>query len=93
MRQAGVKAMKGKGGGVIINMASIASVIGIRDRFAYGMTKGAVLTMTYATATDHMHDNIRCNAIAPVSGEIIIILDIMVKYYLRSESVRYEWHF
>jgi NAD(P)-dependent dehydrogenase (short-subunit alcohol dehydrogenase family) len=32
----------------------IASYIGIKDRFVYGMTKGAVLTMTYSVATDYM---------------------------------------
>jgi len=57
--------MKVNGGGVIVNMASIASLFGIKDRFAYAMTKGAVLTMTFSTATDHMADNIRCNCIAP----------------------------
>jgi len=52
-------------GGCIINLASIASKFGIRDRFAYAMSKGAVLTMTYSTATDHNAAGIRCNAIAP----------------------------
>ena len=44
---------------MIINLASIASIVGIKDRFAYGMTKGAVLTMTYSIATDYMHKGIR----------------------------------
>lgn len=52
-------------GGVIINLASIASSVGIPDRFAYSMTKGAVLTMTYSIATDYLADNIRCNCISP----------------------------
>ncbi len=53
------------GGGVILNLASIASVVGITDRFAYSMTKGAVLTMTYSIAKDYITDGIRCNCIAP----------------------------
>jgi len=53
------------GGGVILNMASIASLIGIRDRFAYSMSKGAVLTMTYSVAIDYVQSNIRCNCICP----------------------------
>jgi NAD(P)-dependent dehydrogenase (short-subunit alcohol dehydrogenase family) len=52
-------------GGAICNLASIASVTGIPDRFAYSMTKGAVLTMTYSVATDHVDAGIRCNAISP----------------------------
>jgi len=51
--------------GVILNMASIASSVGIDDRFAYSMTKGAVLTMTYSVAKDYVHDGIRCNCISP----------------------------
>ena len=56
--------MKAKGG-VIINMASIASSVGIQDRFAYSMTKGAVLTMTYSVAKDYLGHGIRCNSISP----------------------------
>ncbi|MFK7810886.1 MAG: SDR family NAD(P)-dependent oxidoreductase [Maribacter sp.] len=56
--------MKGKGG-VILNMASIASSVGIKDRFAYSMSKGAVLTMTYSVAKDYLEYNIRCNSISP----------------------------
>lgn len=52
-------------GGVIINMASIASTVGIQDRFAYSMTKGAVLTMTYSVAKDYLEHGIRCNSISP----------------------------
>lgn len=52
-------------GGVIINMASIASNVGINDRFAYSMSKGAVLTMTYSVAKDYLDFGIRCNSISP----------------------------
>src|SRR6056300_71458 len=54
-----------KTGGVIVNMASIASSVGISDRFAYSMSKGAVLTMTYSVAIDYIHEGIRCNCISP----------------------------
>jgi len=56
--------MKGKGG-VILNMASIAGSVGILDRFAYSMTKGAILAMTYSVAKDYINDGIRCNSISP----------------------------
>ena len=52
-------------GGVILNLASIASSVGISDRFAYSMTKGAVLTMTYSIAKDYIKNGIRCNCISP----------------------------
>ncbi|MEP4889356.1 MAG: SDR family oxidoreductase [Aliiglaciecola sp.] len=57
--------MKKQQSGVIVNMASIASSVGIPDRFAYSMSKGAVLTMTYSIAKDYVEDGIRCNCVAP----------------------------
>lgn len=51
--------------GTIVNLASIASKIGIADRFAYSMSKGAVLSMTLSTARDYIHRGIRCNCICP----------------------------
>lgn len=57
--------MKSQGGGVILNMVSIAATLGIPDRFAYSMTKGAVLTMTLSVARDYLSHNIRCNCISP----------------------------
>lgn len=52
-------------GGVILNLASVASVIAIPDRFAYSMSKGAVLNMTRSVAIDFVEQGIRCNAIGP----------------------------
>ncbi|MDC2889302.1 SDR family NAD(P)-dependent oxidoreductase [Psychrosphaera algicola] len=63
--QAVVGHMKKRQSGVIVNMASIASSVGIPDRFAYSMSKGAVLTMTYSIAKDYVNDGIRCNSVAP----------------------------
>ncbi|MFT6369667.1 MAG: NAD(P)-dependent dehydrogenase (short-subunit alcohol dehydrogenase family) [Maribacter sp.] len=62
--QAVIAGMK-ENGGVILNMASIASSVGISDRFAYSMSKGAVLTMTYSIAKDYIAHGIRCNSISP----------------------------
>ncbi|MGI9241733.1 MAG: SDR family NAD(P)-dependent oxidoreductase, partial [Verrucomicrobiales bacterium] len=53
------------GGGVILNLASIASKVGIQDRFAYSMSKGAVLTMTLSVARDYVDQGIRANCICP----------------------------
>lgn len=60
-----IHSMKERRSGVIINLASVASSVGIADRFAYSMSKGAVLTMTYSVAKDYVDYGIRCNCIAP----------------------------
>jgi NAD(P)-dependent dehydrogenase (short-subunit alcohol dehydrogenase family) len=62
---ASIAHMKANGGGTILNMASIAGTAGIPDRFAYSMSKGAVVAMTYSVARDYLADNIRCNCISP----------------------------
>ncbi|WP_068545523.1 SDR family NAD(P)-dependent oxidoreductase [Thalassotalea crassostreae] len=60
-----IGSMKKQQSGVILNLASIAASVGIEDRFAYSMSKGAVLTMTYSVARDYINDGIRCNCISP----------------------------
>lgn len=60
-----IEGMKQRGGGVIVNMASIAASVGIADRFAYSMSKGAVLAMTYSAAKDYAQHNIRVVSISP----------------------------
>lgn len=62
---AAVPIMLRQGGGVILNMCSVAALVGITDRFAYSMTKGAVLTMTRSIAADYVKRGIRCNCICP----------------------------
>src|SRR4029077_10519935 len=63
--QACVGHMKLSGGGVILNMASIAGTAALADRFAYSMSKGAVVAMTYSVAKDYLAHKIRCNCISP----------------------------
>ena len=65
MLSAVIPAMKSRQQGVVVNLASIASSVGIEDRFAYSMTKGAVLTMTYSIARDYINDGIRSNCVSP----------------------------
>lgn len=63
--QAAIAQMKKQQSGVILNMASVAAFVGIADRFAYSMTKGAVVSMTLSVAKDYVNDGIRCNSISP----------------------------
>lgn len=60
-----IEHMKANRHGVILNMASIAGWAGLPDRFAYSMSKGAVVAMTYSVARDYLIYNIRCNCISP----------------------------
>jgi NAD(P)-dependent dehydrogenase (short-subunit alcohol dehydrogenase family) len=57
--------MKSAGGGVILNMASVAGSAGLSDRFAYSTSKGAAIAMTYSVARDYIGHNVRCNCISP----------------------------
>jgi len=54
-----------KTGGAILNLASVASSVGLADRFAYTTSKGAVVGMTLSVAKDFLADKIRCNCISP----------------------------
>ncbi|SEM16787.1 NAD(P)-dependent dehydrogenase, short-chain alcohol dehydrogenase family [Chitinophaga rupis] len=78
---AAIKHMKQQGGGVILNIASIASTVGIPDRFAYSMSKGAVLTMTLSVAKDYIHDNIRCNCVSPARVHTPFVDGFLQKNY------------
>lgn len=53
------------GGGSVINMSSVAALVGITDRAVYSAAKGAILSMTRAAAIDHVEDGVRVNCIAP----------------------------
>ena len=87
--QAAVGSMKGRGG-VILNLASVASMVGIPDRFAYGMSKGAVLTMTYSVATDYVRDGIRCNSIAPGRVHTPFVDGFLARNYPGREAEMFE---
>ena len=88
--QAAVIAFKKNSGGVIINMASIASSVGISDRFAYSMTKGAVLTMTYSVAKDYINNNIRCNCISPARVHTPFVDGFIAKNYPGREAEMFK---
>lgn len=76
--------------GVIVNMASIASWVGIDDRFAYSMTKGAVLTMSYSVAKDYVKDGIRCNTISPARVHTPFVDGFIEKNYPDKKAEMFE---
>jgi NAD(P)-dependent dehydrogenase (short-subunit alcohol dehydrogenase family) len=82
--------MKNSGGGVILNMASIAGSAGIPDRFAYSMSKGAVVAMTYSVARDYLAHNIRCNCISPARVHTPFVDGYLQKVYPGREQEMFE---
>lgn len=82
--------MKAKEGGVILNMASVASSVGIADRFAYSMSKGAVRAMTQSIAKDFLNDKIRCNCISPARVHTPFVDGFIAKNFSGKEAEMFE---
>jgi 2-keto-3-deoxy-L-fuconate dehydrogenase len=76
-----IPVMKDNGGGIILNMSSIAAIVGLTDRFAYSMSKGAVHAMTLSVARDYLHNNIRCNCISPARVHTPFVDGFIAKNY------------
>ena len=85
-----VSIMKKNKSGVILNLASIANIVGLTDRFAYSMTKGAVYAMTLSVARDYLHDGIRCNCISPARVHTPFVDDFIKKNYPGKEDEMFE---
>lgn len=83
---AAIPLLRKSGGGVIINMASIAAWVGIPDRFAYSTAKGAVMAMTLSVAKDYLNDNIRCNSISPARVHTPFVDGFISKNYPGKEA-------
>lgn len=82
--------LRASGGGVILNMASIAAWVGIPDRFAYSTAKGAVMAMTLSVAKDYMAENIRCNSISPARVHTPFVDGFIAKNYPGKEAEMFE---
>ena len=78
------------GGGVVLNMASIAGSAGLADRFAYSTSKGAVIAMTYSVARDYIGHNIRCNCISPARVHTPFVDGYLRKTYPGREQEMYD---
>ena len=77
-------------GGVVLNMASIAATVGIKDRFAYSMTKSAVVGMTLSVAKDYLDFNIRCNCVSPGRVHTPFVDGFLKKNYPGQEEEMFE---
>jgi NAD(P)-dependent dehydrogenase (short-subunit alcohol dehydrogenase family) len=88
--QAVISRMAARGAGVILNMASIASLIGLEDRFAYSMSKGAVLTMTRSVAVDYVGRGVRCNCVCPTRIHTPFVDGFLAKTYPGREEEMFE---
>ena len=82
----GVPLLLRRGGGAIVNLASIVSKIAVPDRFAYGMSKGAVLTMTLSVARDFVDKKIRCNCVCPARVHTPFVDGFIAKNYPGRET-------
>lgn len=87
---AAIPKMKVSGGGVILNMASIAALVGIPDRFAYSTAKGAVKAMTMSVAKDYLSDQIRCNSISPARVHTPFVDGFLQKNYPNNVEEMFE---
>lgn len=87
---AGIPQLRKAGGGSIINMTSIASIVGIPDRFAYSTAKGAVRAMTLSVAKDYLADNIRCNCISPARVHTPFVDGFLAKNYPENREEMFE---
>jgi len=76
--------------GVILNVSSIAAVVGITDRFAYSMSKGAIQAMTFSVARDYVNEGIRCNCICPARVFTPFVENFVAKNYPGKEPEMIE---
>jgi short-subunit dehydrogenase len=87
---AAIPLLRKLGGGVILNMASIAATLGLPDRFAYSTAKGAVISMTLSVARDYIGENIRCNSISPARVHTPFVDGFIAKNYAGKEKEMFE---
>jgi 2-keto-3-deoxy-L-fuconate dehydrogenase len=82
--------LKQRNSGVILNVASVAATLGLSDRFAYSMSKGAVVSMTLSVAKDYLANNIRCNCISPARVHTAFVDGFLAKNYPGQEKEMFD---
>ena len=81
-----IGAMAARRSGVIVNLASVAASAGLANRFAYSMTKGAIVAMTYSVARDYVAAGIRCVSISPARIHTPFVDGYLAKHYPGREA-------
>jgi 2-keto-3-deoxy-L-fuconate dehydrogenase len=76
--------------GIILNVSSVAAVVGIADRFAYTMSKGAIQSMTFSVARDYVDEHIRCNCICPARVNTPFVEDFIAQNYTGKEKETFD---
>jgi len=87
---AAIPQLRSRGGGVIVNMASVAAWVGVAERFAYSTAKGAVMAMTLSVAKDYIQDGIRCNSISPGRVHTPFVDGFLARNYPGRESDMFD---
>ena len=87
---AAIPQLRLSGGGVIVNMASIAVWVGLSDRFAYSTAKGAVMSMTLSAAKDYIGENIRCNSMSPARVHTPFVDGFLAKNYPDNQEEMFD---
>ena len=87
---AAIPLMKANTSSAIISMASIASSVGIADRFAYSVSKGAIHAMSMSVARDYLNDHIRSNTISPARVHTPFVDGFIAKNYPGQETEMFE---
>jgi len=87
---AAIPLMKKSGGGAILNIASVAALVGLNDRFAYSTAKGAIISMTMSVAKDFLAHHIRCNSISPARVHTPFVDGFIKKNYPGREEEMFE---
>ena len=78
---AAIPQLRASGGGVILNISSVAALVGISERFVYSTAKGAIRSMTMSVAKDYINENIRCNSISPARVHTPFVDGFLQKNY------------
>jgi NAD(P)-dependent dehydrogenase (short-subunit alcohol dehydrogenase family) len=78
------------GGGAIVNLSSIAALVGLEDRFAYSTSKGALTAMTLSVARDYVGQGIRCNCICPARVHTPFVDGFLARNFAGREAEVFE---
>lgn len=87
---AAIPQLQQNGGGVILNMASVAAWVAVPERFAYSAAKGALMAMTLSVAKDYLADGIRCNSISPGRVHTPFVDGFLARNYPGQEAAMFE---